>query len=180
MSRATSRAAMLILPMLLAASACSEDSDAVAPTGLSSPAQASITLLPNATRAIGDLVDDATAAWAAKDAAAYAAPYASDVQVVNPVGGLILGRDAFLAQHAFLFGGPFAGSTQTIVVRDIVFLTGTIALVYQDVALTGYAFLPPGLPSMGGVVRTRVTWVVEKRGGSWEIVFQQMTPQLVP
>jgi hypothetical protein len=38
--------------------------------------------------------------------------------------------------------------------------------------------LPPGLPSSGGVVQTRVTWVVEKRGGSWEIVFQQMTPRL--
>ena len=90
----------------------------------------------------------------------------------------VLPRDAFRAQHAFLFAGPFAGSTQTIEVRDIQFLTGTIAIVYQDVSLTGYASLPPGLPSSGGVVRTRVTWVVEKRGGSWEIVFQQMTPRL--
>jgi ketosteroid isomerase-like protein len=27
-------------------------------------------------------------------------------------------------------------------------------------------------------VRTRVTWIVEKRGEGWEIVFQQMTPRL--
>jgi len=46
------------------------------------------------------------------------------------------------------------------------------------VSLTGYAFLPPGLPSSNGVVRNRVTWVVVKRGGDWSIVFQQMTPQL--
>ena len=119
-----------------------------------------------------------TAAWAAKDAVAYAAPYAQDMQGVSPRGDLLDGRDTFRAQHVLLFGGPFAGSTQTIEVRDIRFLTGTIAIVQQDVALTGYAFLPPGLPSSGGVVRTRVTWVVEKRGGSWEIVFQQMTPRL--
>jgi len=55
---------------------------------------------------------------------------------------------------------------------------GGLRIVHQDVALTGYAFLPPGLPASGGVVATRVTWVVEKRGGSWEIVFQQMTPRL--
>ena len=65
-----------------------------------------------------------------------------------------------------------------VTMRDIQYLTGPIAIVYQDVSLTGYASLPPGLPSSGGVVRTRVTWVVEKRGGSWEIVFQQMTPRL--
>jgi uncharacterized protein (TIGR02246 family) len=125
-----------------------------------------------------DIVSAVTAAWTAKDASAYTAPYAEDFQLINPIGALVTGRDAFRAQHAFLFGGPFAGSTQTIDVRDIQFLTGTIAIVYQDVSLTGYAFLPPGLPSSGGVVRTRVTWVVEKRGGRWEIVFQQMTPQL--
>ena len=66
----------------------------------------------------------------------------------------------------FLFNGPFAGSTLTLVVRDIQFLTGTIAIVYLDTSLTGYAFLPPGLPSSGGVQRNRSTWVVEKRGGS--------------
>jgi uncharacterized protein (TIGR02246 family) len=125
-----------------------------------------------------DIVGAVTAAWAAKDAAAYAAPYAEDVRGIGPLGALLTGRDAFRAQHVFLFNGPFMGSTQTIDVREIQFLTGTIAIVYEDVSLTGYAFLPPGLPSSGGVVRTRVTWVVEKRGGSWEIVFQQMTPRL--
>ena len=125
-----------------------------------------------------DIVAAMTAAWTAKDAAAYTAPYAEDLQVVNPVGALIAGREVFRAQHVFLFNGPFAGSTQTITVRDIQFLTGTIAIVQQDVSLAGYVSLPPGLPSTGGVVRTRVTWVVEKRGGSWQIVFQQMTPQL--
>ena len=177
-SRAARFAAMPIVAAVLVSSACSDQPAATAPIGVrpevsSQPVSASISTDP-----ITDIVTAVTAAWTAKNASAYAAAYAEDVQAVSPRGDLIAGRDAFRAQHVFLFGGPFAGSTQTIEVRDIQFLTGTIAIVYQDVSLTGYAFLPPGLPSSGGVVRTRVTWVVEKRGGSWEIVFQQMTPRL--
>jgi len=176
--RTASVAAMPLVAFALL-SACSDQPDATAPIGASRvgvstpPLSSSISTDP-----ILDIVSAVTAAWTAKDASAYAAPYAADVQAVSPRGDLIAGRDAFRAQHVFLFGGPFAGSTQTIEVRDIQFLTGTIAIVHQDVTLTGYAFLPPGLPSSGGVVRTRVTWVVEKRGGQWEIVFQQMTPRL--
>jgi uncharacterized protein (TIGR02246 family) len=182
MSARTSRAARFAaIPLVAAAlsSACSDGSDTTAPVEArtvavsAQPVSTSISTDP-----ILDIVAAVTAAWAAKDAAAYAAPYAADMQAVSPRGDLIAGRDAFRAQHMLLFGGPFAGSTQTIEVRDIRFLTGTIAIVQQDVTLTGYAFLPPGLPSSGGVVRTRVTWVVEKRGGSWEIAFQQMTPRL--
>ena len=177
-SRAASLAAMPLLAVLVS-SACSDQPDATAPIGVRAvemsarPVSSSISIDP-----IMDIVSAVTAAWAAKDAAAYAAPYAADVQAVSPRGDLLAGQDVFRAQHVFLFGGPFAGSTQTIEVRDIQFLTGTIAIVHQNVSLTGYAFLPPGLPSSGGVVRTRVTWVVEKREGSWQIVFQQMTPQL--
>jgi uncharacterized protein (TIGR02246 family) len=174
----TARFAAIPLVAVLS-SACGDQPNATAPIAARSvevsarPLSSSISTDP-----IMNIVTAVTAGWTAKDAAAYAAPYAEDVQVVSPRGDLIAGRDAFRAQHVFLFGGPFAGSTQTIEVRDIQFLTGTIAIVHQDVSLTGYAFLPPGLPSSGGVVRTRVTWVVEKRGGSWEIVFQQMTSRL--
>ena len=176
-SRAASIAAMPLVALL--SSACGDQPDATAPIGVRS-VEVSAQPISNSisTDPITEIVTAVTAAWTAKDASAYAAPYAADVQAVSPRGDLLTGREAFRAQHVFLFGGPFAGSTQTIEVRDIQFLTGTIAIVYQDVSLTGYAFLPPGLPSSGGVVRTRVTWVVEKRGGSWEIVFQQMTPRL--
>jgi len=165
--------------MALMSSACGNQQDSTAPTG-ARPVEVSAQSISggNATAAIEEIVNDVTAAWAAKNATAYAAHYAEDMQAVSPTGILQAGREAFRAQHVFLYNGPFAGSTQTIEVRDIRFLTGTIAIVQQDVSLTGYAFLPPGLPSSGGVVRSRVTWVVEKRGGSWEIVFQQMTPRL--
>jgi uncharacterized protein (TIGR02246 family) len=177
--RAASAAAIPLVAAALLSAGCTDPSDATAPVraqpvGLPArPPSVSISIDP-----IMDLVTAATAAWSAKDASAYAAGYADDMQLVGPLGALLTGRDAFRAQHVFLFNGPFAGSTQTIQVRDVRFLTGTIAIVAQDVSLTGYAFLPPGLPSSGGVVRTRVTWVVEKRQGRWEIVFQQMTPLL--
>jgi uncharacterized protein (TIGR02246 family) len=176
--RAASVAAMPFVAVVLLSSACSDQPEATAPVAVPGDASVRVPSTSVSTDPIMALVSAATSAWAAKDASAYAASYAEDVQAIGPTGTLLLGRDAFRAQHVFLFNGPFAGSTQTIEVRDIQFLTGTIAIVYQDVTLTGYASLPPGLPSTGGVVRTRVTWVVEKRGGSWEIVSQQMTPRL--
>lgn len=165
--------------LLVVSTACNEESDSIGPRvadQLRPAAQADLGAIP--TDPILDIISAATAAWTAKDATAYAASYAEDLRFINPVGAEFLGRDAFRNLHVALFGGPFAGSTLAIAVRDIQFLTGTIAIVYLDETLTGYAFLPPGVPSSGGVVRTRVTWVVEKRSGEWQIVFQHITPQL--
>ena len=130
------------------------------------------------TDGILDLVNGRMAAWAAKDPAAYAAAFAADLQFINPAGVLFSGRDAFRALHVVLFNGPFAGSTLTLTVRDIQFLPGTVAIVYLDLLLTGFAFLPPGTnPQADGALHARVTWVVEKRSGEWQIVFMQNTSQ---
>lgn len=175
--RAVSLAALPVF-LLAVSTACTDDSDATGPvTGRETQAPTA-DLGAISTDPILEIVSALTEAWTAKDAVAYAAPYAPDLQFINPLGALIAGREAYRAQHEFLFNGPFAGSTLTLVVRDIQFLTGTIAIVYLETALSGYAFLPPGLPSSGGVQRNRSTWVVEKRGGEWQIVFQQYTPQL--
>ena len=174
--RAASFAALPALLLVLSA-ACNE-SEVTGPVAAHQPQAPPANLGAIPTDPILDIVSALTAAWTAKDAAAYAAPYAVDLQFINPLGAVISGRDAFRTQHGFLFNGPFAGSTLTLVIREIQFLTGTIAIVYLDTSLTEYAFLPPGLPSSGGVQRNRSTWVVEKRGGEWQIVFQQYTPQL--
>lgn len=163
---------------LVASIACIEESDA---SGLLAPIQtqtlqASLSGVP--TDGILDLVRGRTAAWAAKDPAAYASAFATDLRFINPAGALVFGRDAFRATHFFLFNGPFAGSTLTLAVREIQFLTGTVAIVYLDLSITGYAFLPPGVPSPAdGIARARVTWVVEKQQGDWQIVFMQNTSQ---
>jgi uncharacterized protein (TIGR02246 family) len=175
----TARRSMIpfVLSLAVAVAACGDG------TVASTDPRASSAVASNgvsASDAIDDLVAGATAAWSAKDPAAYASAYAEDAVFIGPTAVTLKGREAIRAQHAFLFTGPFAGSTQTITVTRVEYLTGTIAIVDQSVDLTGYAFLPPnGLkPTVPGVVRTIVRWVVEKRGGTWEIVAQQMT--LVP
>ena len=174
--RAASAAAVPALLLVLAA-ACADEAEVTAPLAAQRQApQTQLSAIP--TEGILDLVSGRTAAWAAKDASAYAAAFATDLQFINPAGVLFSGQDAFRALHVVLFNGPFAGSTLTLAVRDIEFLTGTVAIVYLDLSLTGYAFLPPGTtPSPDGVLRARVTWVVEKRGGEWQIVFMQNTSQ---
>jgi uncharacterized protein (TIGR02246 family) len=165
-----------VLGML--ATACQEKSGVTGPVAAAQVqvVQASLSGIP--TEGILDLVSGRTAAWAAKDPAAYAAAFAADLEFINPAGVLFSGRDAFRALHVILFSGPFAGSTLTLAVRDIQFLTGTVAIVFLDLLLTGYAFLPPGTnPQADGALHARVTWVVEKRSGEWQIVFMQNTSQ---
>lgn len=174
----TARALGIAL-FLLGASACTEES---APTGPHAAPQATLPELSLGaipTDGILELIDGRIAAWAAKDAAAYAAGFATDVQLINPLGALFAGREAFRALHVILFNGPFAGSTLALDVRDIQFLTGTVAIAYLNLSITGYAFLPPGLPiPADGVSRARVTWVVQKQASEWQVVFMQITNQL--
>jgi uncharacterized protein (TIGR02246 family) len=164
--------------LLLLATACDDGSDATGAFAASrtQASQRSLSAIP--TDGILDIVSSREAAWQTKDAAAYAAAFAADLNFINPAGVLFSGRDAFRALHMFLFAGPFAGSTLALTVRDVQFLTGTIAIVYLDLSITGWAFLPPGtIPPVDGVLRARVTWVVEKRSGEWRIVFMQNTSQ---
>jgi uncharacterized protein (TIGR02246 family) len=173
--RAASFAGLAIVS-LAAFTACTEDADATGPLAASRTPVLQVSESGIPTDPILDIVAGRTAAWAAKDASAYASAFAPDLRFINPAGALVFGQDAFRATHVFLFSGPFAGSTLAFSVREIQFLTGTIAIVYLDLAITGYAFLPPGVaPPSDGVVRARVTWVVEKRGGEWQIVFMQNT-----
>jgi uncharacterized protein (TIGR02246 family) len=164
--------------LLVLATACEDGADATGAFAASRAEDSQSRLSAIPTDGILDIVSGREAAWQAKDAAAYAVAVATDLHFINPAGALFSGRDAFRALHVFLFSGPFAGSTLAFAVRDIQFLTGTIAIVYLDLSITGYAFLPPGtIPPMDGVLRARVTWVVEKRSGEWQIVFMQNTSQ---
>lgn len=161
--------------LLALSTACSKGADATAPRAATQSRAALATLSAIPTDPILDIVNAAIAAWAAKDATAYAGLFAVDAQLINPAGALFSGRDALRNLHVFLFNGPFAGSTLTLAVRDIRFLTGTIAIVYLDLSITGYAFAPPGTASTDGTLRARVTWVVEKQRGEWQIVSAQHT-----
>jgi uncharacterized protein (TIGR02246 family) len=132
------------------------------------------------TDGIADLIAAQASAWADKDATAYAATYTEDADLINPIAGILAGREVIRSQHAFLFNpvnGPFRASTSSWNLRDLIFLSGSVALVKLDVTLTGFSGLPPGLPAVEpGVVRTRVSWIAVRQGREWRILFQQMTP----
>jgi len=175
--RAASFAALAIVS-IAAATACTEDTAATGPLAAPQTQAPQVGESGIPTDGILALVAGRTAAWAAKDPAAYASAFAPDLRFINPAGVRVFGRDAFRAIHVNLFNGPFAGSTLALAVHEIQFLTGTIAIVYLDLSITGYAFLPPGVTAPSdGVSRARITWVVEKRGGEWQIVFMQNTSQ---
>lgn len=127
-------------------------------------------------RAILSLLHAWEASWASMDGNAYGANYAEDADFINPLGGILSGRQAIAATHVFLFNGPFAGSVQSGQVRRIVPLTGTLAIVDLDALLTGYVALPPGLGETApGELATRARLVVAKNGSRWEIIAQHLT-----
>jgi uncharacterized protein (TIGR02246 family) len=139
MSRAFAPSALLLA---LLGAACS---DSPTPTALASPEMSAAHQAALATNPPGQvghieaLVSAVEAAWAAKDATAFAAAYAEDVDFIGPLANVISGREALRTQHAFLFGptGPFRQSTLEVQVRRIEFLTGTIAIVDLNFRLTG-------------------------------------------
>jgi uncharacterized protein (TIGR02246 family) len=134
------------------------------------------TVPPAMERGIHELLQNWEASWASMDAHAYAANYAVDADFINPLGGILSGRQAIAATHVFLFNGPFAGSVQSGEVRRIVPLTGTLAIVDLNIFLTDFVALPPGLEPTGpNEVALRGRLVVAKNGPRWEILAQQMT-----
>ena len=169
-----------ILALAVLIVACSDGPSGVpaTPRAMAEP-QASIGGT-SASEGIEDLVAALNAAWAAKDPAAYAAQFSDDIELINPVGAIISGRTAFQAVHVFLFNGPFAPSTGNFSIRRVQFLTGTIAILDLDLVITGYAFVPGGLPpTQPGVLRARMRVVAMNRGNDWQIVAMQLT-QLPP
>jgi uncharacterized protein (TIGR02246 family) len=169
MSRLLARSVVLVFA-LTAGSACESDPVDV---GSGSDLEPRYALVAGGTEDIQALVDAQFAAWSAKDADAHAATYAPDARFLAPNGDVFEGRDAIRAAHAFLFAGPFAPTTETQAIADVRFLTGTIAVVYLNATLTGYAGPAPTEP---GVLRTTKTWVVVKRAGAWLIETQHMAP----
>jgi uncharacterized protein (TIGR02246 family) len=155
----------LVLPlMIVLASACGDNPSGV-PEGPRPSRPARDIGGASASTGIEDVVAALNAGWAAKDAAAYAAPFSADAEVIAPIGTTLSGRPVILARHAFLFAGPLANTSQVLSIIRVQFLTGTIAIVDGiSVQTTGSV-----------VTRARVRWVMAKDGGTWEIVAAQST-----
>jgi uncharacterized protein (TIGR02246 family) len=171
-----SRMPRIIIPLIVVVGACSDAPSATSVRAARPSEPAYDKGGQSAAQGIDDVIAALNAAWAAKNAAAYAAPLAEDAVIITPVGTILSGRAAFQARHVILFAGPLKASTQILTVQRVQLLTGTIAIVDGQAVLTGFAAIPPGQPATEpGVARSLVRWVLEKRGGDWEIVAQQST-----
>ena len=154
----------IIMSLAVVVVACSDGTTSV-PSKASSNQPAYTKGGASADLGINGIIDALNAAWAAKDAAAYAAPFATDAQVVTPVGTILSGRAAFQARHVFLFGGPLAASTQIISIQRLQFLSGTIAIADGQSVITNGAV----------VTKAFIRYVLTKNGSDWEIAAAQPT-----
>lgn len=170
-----SKVTPLLFLTLAAAGACSNDDPFSPEAARSEPAFAAGSAAGEAQ--IRDLAAALEAAWVAKNAAAYAAPYHENVVFIQPTGAVINGRAAVQGMHAGLFAGPGAQSSIAITIQRVEFLTGTLAVVDLTLDFTGFAGLAPGIrPTSPGLLRSTVRWIVQHRAGEWLIVAAQMTP----
>lgn len=135
-------AGLSLIPSLLA---CDDAANAIAPDGRGAESAAMSMAGPAGgdIRGVQTLVHAFEAAFTANDAVAYGSAYAVDADFVNPIGVLTAGQAALVALHAAAFVEGFAGATITAELRDVQFLTGTIALA--DVYTT--LFAPAGAAS---------------------------------
>lgn len=158
---------------LIFAGGCVE-SDVAAPGGLQGDAAASMAVVASRghIRGIEQLVEEFESAFQARDAVAYGNVYAEDADFVNPIGLLYAGRAAIVAVHTGLFANLPAAVTFTAELHDVRFLTGTIALVDVRTTLAGLVGPPPpfAVISPDGAVRASARWLVEKRGGDWQVL----------
>ena len=163
--------AMLVF---LAVAACDEEPLQVRPGAAAVAPQANVSGGPNDIAAIQNIMDTFDDTWGS-DPVAYAAQYA-DADFVGPTGANLTTPAQITGLYTFLFNTVFAGTTRTSTIRNLTFLTGTLAVLDIDARVTGFTSLPPGVvPWQPGIVRALEKNILEKRGGRWRIIQHQQT-----
>ena len=136
-------------------------------------AQASVAGSPRDYEAIQQIVSTFDQAWTAGDYVTYAAQYAG-AEWVGPNGQVHTDPALITATYQALFTQVLAGTTRQSTIRNLTFLSGTIAVLDIDTRLTGP--LPPFIvPWQPGVLRALEKNVLIKRGSEWQIVQHQQT-----
>ncbi len=119
--------------------------------------------------AITHILDDEGAAWAAGDAAAFAAHVLPDISFANTVGMFSVGKAPFVAQHRAIFSTIYKGSQMRQFVAAMTFVKPDVAVVDTISKLSGALQLPTGLAAVDGVLYTRLEQVMVKRGEIWSV-----------
>lgn len=119
--------------------------------------------------AIQQIVTTFDQAWTAGDAVTYAAQYAGVTEWVGPTGTVLTDPSAITARYTFLFTVALPGTVRRSTIRNLTFLTGTIAVLDIDTQVTGGTLPPAGS-------KAREKNILVKRAGVWQIIQHQQTP----
>jgi hypothetical protein len=144
------------------ASGCRDEPLSVAELASPADAQASVVAGPGDREAIQQILTNFDQAWG-NDPVAYAAQYGSVIDWVGPNGNVLTDPAAITGLYTFLFTNVFPGSTRTSFIRNLTFLTGTIAVLDIEARIAG------------STTGARERNVLVKRAGEWRIVLHQQT-----
>jgi uncharacterized protein (TIGR02246 family) len=115
-------------------------------------------------------------AWNVGDSASWGSAFTEDADFINILGQVFHGREAITQLHALILAGQFKGSHNTVTMRQFRQITPEVVLVEALHEVTGYKSLPPGIaPTEGGLLKTRMKYVLVKRDETWQIVAAQNT-----
>ncbi len=128
--------------------------------------------------AVVQIVAAFDARWTAGDFTAYAAQFASTEgwEWVGPTGVVLADPVAITGLYKTLFSVVFPGTSRTSVIRNLTFLSNTLAVLDLDARVTGFTSLPPTIvPWQPGTVRVLEKNILVKRDEEWRIVRHQQT-----
>lgn len=126
----------------------------------------------DATAAVRAVVQHKAEAWNRHDAAAYAALYTPDCDVVNIVGWWWKSRAEMQAKLTRAFSSVFAQSTLTFTGVTVKFLKPDVAVAHARWTMTG-EHMPPGIPPPDRGIMTMV--LTKQDDGRWLIAEFQNT-----
>jgi len=124
-------------------------------------AQGNVQGSPRDVEAIQQIVTTFDQAWGS-DPVTYAAQYGSVIDWVGPTGLVLNDPAAITALYTFLFTNVFGGTTRISTIRNLTFLTGTLAVLDIDTEVVGLA-------------HALEKNVLIKRAGEWRILLHQQT-----
>jgi uncharacterized protein (TIGR02246 family) len=161
----------IALLTIAAATGCKEEALAPVPGTEHSDltVQADVNKSPGDLAAIQQIVTTFDQAWTAGDAVTYAGQFAGVTEWVGPTGTVLTDPAAITARYTFLFTVALPGTIRQSTIRNLTFLTGTIAVLDIDTRVTGGTLPPAGS-------RAREKNILVKRAGEWQIIQHQQTP----
>lgn len=122
------------------------------------------------TAAIRAAVEQMAKGWNTKSGAEFAKPFAEDADYVIVNGTQIKGRAAIAKGHQEIFDTIYKNTTISLSVDSIRFLRSDVAVVHVSGTRTA-----PQEAGQPGAVNGKITLVMTKENGRWEIVAFQNT-----